>query len=105
MTAATRWRGVLALSVAVTTSWGVLYYAFGVFLPTVARDLGASEAMIGGAFSAALLAAAAVSSLAGRALDRWGARPVMVTAGTLGALGFALFSGVHGVAVLYACGS
>ena len=43
------WRVVGALAVTETVSWGVLYYAFAVFLAPMERDLGASPAELTGA--------------------------------------------------------
>jgi predicted MFS family arabinose efflux permease len=96
------WRGAVALSVCVTTSWGILYYSFGVFLAFFQVDLGASKAVVGGAFSAALLTSAAISVPAGWAVDRLGARRVMTAAALLGVLAFALLAQVGSVAALYA---
>ena len=55
------WGIVGALSVTETVSWGILYYAFAVFLLPMQRDLGFSAAQLTGAFSLALL----VSAVAG----------------------------------------
>jgi hypothetical protein len=46
---------VAALSVTETVSWGILYYAFAVFLVAMRRDLGFSAAELTGAFSVAML--------------------------------------------------
>ncbi len=97
-----RWRAVFALAGAETVSWGILYYSFGVLLPFLAAELGASNATVGGAFSAALLAGAAVSRTSGRLIDRVGPAPVMTAAGLLGALAFALLHVTSSVDALYA---
>ena len=49
------WAIVGALSVTETVSWGILYYAFAVFLLPMERELGFSTAELTGAFSLALL--------------------------------------------------
>ena len=59
-----RWGIVGALSVTETVSWGILYYAFAVFLLPMQRELGFSTAQLTGAFSLALL----VSAVTGVAL-------------------------------------
>ena len=45
------WAIVGALSVTEIVSWGVLYYAFAVFLLPMQRELGYSAAELTGAFS------------------------------------------------------
>jgi hypothetical protein len=49
------WGLVGTLGLTEMTSWGVLYYAFGVFLVPIEQDLGWSRAAMAGAFSLALL--------------------------------------------------
>src|SRR5215213_7440054 len=60
------WGIVGALSVTESVSWGILYYAFAVFLLPMQHELGYSAAQLTGAFSLALL----VSAVAGLAVDR-----------------------------------
>ncbi|MSU50622.1 MAG: MFS transporter [Opitutus sp.] len=76
------WSSVVALAVAETVSWGVLYYAFGVLLPAIENDLAIGRTALTAVFSAALLVSAFVAAPVGRWLDRRGARPVM----TIGAV-------------------
>jgi hypothetical protein len=45
------WWSVLALSVTETVSYGILYYAFTVFVTPLARELGASIASVAGAYA------------------------------------------------------
>lgn len=80
----TSWRVVGALSISETIAWGTLYYSFGVLLRPFASHLAVSEAAIAGAFSVALLGAAAAAWVAGTSIDRWGPRPVMVAGALLG---------------------
>ena len=56
------WAIVGALSVTETVSWGVLYYAFAVFLVPMQADLGFSAAQLTGGFSLAVLVSAALAS-------------------------------------------
>ncbi|HEX2279740.1 MAG TPA: hypothetical protein VHN13_21850, partial [Candidatus Tectomicrobia bacterium] len=49
------WGMVLTLALTETTSWGILYYAFTVFLTPMQGELGWSRATLTGAFSLALL--------------------------------------------------
>ena len=75
------WVLVGALGVTETISWGVLYYAFSVFLTPMETDLGWSRAETTGAFSLALVLSGVAAIGAGRWLDRHGAR-VLMTAGS-----------------------
>ena len=64
------------------TSWGVLYYAFPVLAPAIARNTGWSATWVTAAFSAGQVTAAVAGIPVGRWLDRWGPRRVM-TAGSV----------------------
>jgi MFS family permease len=71
------------------TSWGVLYYAFPVLAPTIARDTGWSMPTVIAGFSLAQIVSAVVGIPVGRVLDRRGPRVVMTTGSVLavGAVG------------------
>jgi MFS family permease len=71
------WVLVAALSVTEITSWGVLYYAFTVFINPMRDTLGWSSASISGAFSLALLLSGIIGLPLGRWLDHHGPRLVM----------------------------
>lgn len=60
------WRIVAALSVTETASWGILYYAFSVFLVPMQKDLNWSLATLTGAYSLALLISGVCAPLVGR---------------------------------------
>lgn len=79
------WVMALALAVTTTISWGILYYAFSVFLVPMEAELGA-RAQLSGAFSLALLVSGIAAIPVGRWVDRHGARGLM-TAGSLAAAG------------------
>jgi predicted MFS family arabinose efflux permease len=90
-TRARRWASVIGLSLDQLVAWGVLYYAYSVLSAPIARDLDVSTRFVAGAFSSALLVSALLARPVGRALDREGARPLLlagaiVAAGTLGSL-------------------
>ncbi|MEI2616558.1 MAG: hypothetical protein V9F06_02810 [Thermomicrobiales bacterium] len=74
------WVMVAALSLTEITSWGVLYYAFSVFLTPIGAEMGWSIAEMTGAYSLALLVSGVTAIPAGRWLDRHGPRGLM-TAG------------------------
>jgi MFS family permease len=95
------WTIVSVLAVTETVSWGVLYYAFAVFLPSMQNALGWSKTELAGAFSLALATSALAALPVGRWLDRHSPRPLM----TLGSLGGALlvlaWSQVHDLLLFY----
>lgn len=76
------WVIVATLAVTETVSWGILYYAFSVFLMPMRITLGWSEATLTGAYSLALLVSGIAAPFAGRWIDRRGPRWLM-TAGSL----------------------
>jgi MFS family permease len=96
------WAIVGALSITETVSWGVLYYAFAVFLLPMQRELGFSAAQLTGAFSLALLVSAVVGVGVGRYLDRRSPRGVMTAGSVAGAILVLVWSRVHGLAAFYA---
>jgi MFS family permease len=76
---------VLGLSVATTVSWGILFYAFALFLEPMRADLGWSKAALNGALSIGLLAAGLAAIPVGRAIDHGHARIIMSAGGLFGA--------------------
>jgi MFS family permease len=96
------WGIVGALSVTETVSWGVLYYAFAVFLLPMRRELGFSTAELTGGFSLALLVSAVAGIAVGRYLDRRSPRGLM-TVGSIVATALVIaWSQVDGLAAFYA---
>lgn len=83
------WVLVLALGVTETVSYGILSYAFPVFIAPMGAELGWSTTAVTGAFSLATLVSAAAAVPAGRWVDRHGARGLM-TAGSVLAAGVLL---------------
>lgn len=75
-----------ALAVTETMSYGIVFYAFSVFIKPMETDLGWSRAELSGGFSLALLVMAALAYPVGAWVDRHGARLLM----TLGSLAAAL---------------
>ncbi len=96
------WGIVGALSVTETVSWGILYYAFAVFLVPMQRDLGFSAAELTGAFSIAMLVSGAAGIAVGRYLDRHSPRALMTLGSAAGALLVIAWSQVSGLAAFYA---
>jgi MFS family permease len=78
-------RRVLAiLCVTQITSWGILYYAFPVLAPDIARATGWPTTAVVAALSGAQLVTAVAGIPVGRWLDRRGPRAVMTTGSVLG---------------------
>jgi MFS family permease len=95
------WTIVAVLAVTETISWGVLYYAFAVFLPSMQRSLGWSKTELTGAFSVALATSALAAIPVGRWLDRHSPRPLMTVGSVAGALLVLAWSQVHDLLVFY----
>lgn len=83
------WVLVLVLGVTETVSWGVLYYAFSVFVTPTSAAFGWSRAEIAGAFSLALVLSGLSGLFVGRWLDDHGPR-LLMTAGSIAAVGLVL---------------
>src|SRR5947208_617451 len=69
---------------------------------TMARDLGVSTSTVFAAFSVALVVSALLGPFAGRAIDRWGGRPVLASTNLVFALGLAGLAAAQGPAGLFA---
>jgi MFS family permease len=83
-------RTTLALALSQLVSWGVGYYAIGVFGPRLAADLGWSRGEIHAGLSVALVVMGLVSPAIGRRIDRDGGRAVMIAGFLVLALGLGL---------------
>jgi MFS family permease len=97
-----RWWMVAALAVTSTAGYGVLTYAFAVLLVPMQEALGADRTTVTGAQTVSLLAAALAAVPAGRWLDRWGGRALMVGCSVLATLLVLAWSQVNSVPALYA---
>lgn len=95
------WVITWTLAVTETVSWGILTYAFYVFLVPMERDLGWSPATLTGGFSLALLVSGLAAPLVGRWLDRWGGRWLMTGGSIFGVLMLLAWSRVDQVATYY----
>ncbi len=71
------WRIVGALAITETVSFGILYYAFTVFVTPMRETLGWSTASVTGAYSLSLLISGLCAPLVGGLVDRHGARLLM----------------------------
>lgn len=95
------WRIVAALSVTETASWGILYYAFSVFLVPMQKDLNWSLATLTGAYSLALLISGVCAPLVGRWLDHHGPRALMTCGSIIGTICLVAWSHVETVVGFY----
>lgn len=93
---APRWRTVTALGSAQTLSWASSYYLPGVLAAPMARDLGMPVPTVHLAFSLALIVSALVGPAAGRAIDRRGGRPVLLSTNVLFALALSALAFAQG---------
>ena len=80
------WVLVVTLGITETISWGILYYAFTVFLAPMEAELGWSRGAMTGALSLALLLAGLAALPVGRWLDRHGPRLLMTVGSCVGSL-------------------
>ena len=80
------WKIVGTLSLTETVSWGILFYAFSIFLSPMRDDLGWSSSTLTGAYSLALLVSGLSAPLVGVWLDRHGPRAIMTVGSILGVL-------------------
>ena len=85
-----------------TTSFGVLYYGFGAFLPSMERSLGWSKLTLTGAYSLALLVSGFTGIVVGKHLDRHSPRLAMAAGSLLGVAGVLAWSSVQTPLALYA---
>ncbi len=81
------WRDASLLGVATIGAYGVVFYAFGVFIEPLHEDTGWSTGTLSFAYSAGVLLSGAAAVAGGRTLDRRGSRPVMLAGVAVGALG------------------
>lgn len=92
---------VYALGLTELTSWGIIYYAFGVLLTPMQRELGWSQTQLTGAFGVAMLVAGLAAVAVGRVLDRHGARAVMTIGSVAATLLLVAWAGVGQLSSFY----
>jgi MFS family permease len=87
-----RWRTVAALGSAQTLAWASSYYLPAMLAAPMARELGVATPTVFAAFSLALVVSALLGPLAGRAIDRWGGRPVLLGTNLVFAAGLGMLA-------------
>ena len=95
------WIMLFTVSFTELASWGVLYYAFTVFLKPMQASLGWSTAQLTGAFSLALLCSAVAALPIGRWIDRHGTRWLMTMGSCAAALLVLAWARVDNLIVFY----
>jgi len=96
------WRIVYALAITQTVGFGILHYAFSVFVEPMELSLGWSRGQVSGAFSLALLTSGIVALPIGRYVDKRGARLLMTLGSLAGALLVFSWASVTNLVVFYA---
>ncbi len=91
----------MRLGVAQTLAWASSYYLPAMLAAPMARTLGLATTTVFAAFSLAMLLAAGIGPLAGRAIDRWGGRPVLIGSNLVFAAGLAGLAGAQGPWTLF----
>lgn len=92
---------VWGLGVTQLVGWGVLYFAFSLFVEPMEAELGWSRADLNGALAAGLLAAGLASIPIGHWIDRHGGHAIMSLGAAFGAVLLALWSQVDTLAGFY----
>ncbi len=93
---------VASLGIAQTLAWASTYYLPAILAVPMARELGVSVAMVFAAFSCALVVSALLGPYAGRSIDHWGGRPVLMATSAVFALGLAALAMAQGPWSLFA---
>ena len=80
------------LGITQTLSWASSYYLLAVLAKPISQSTETSYSLVFGAFSCALLVVAAAGPLAGRFIDRFGGRPVLIASNLFFACGLLTLS-------------
>lgn len=96
------WWMVAGLCVTELLSWGVLVYAFGVFVVPMHAELGWSAAELNGAYTTGVVVSGLVAVPVGRWLQRRGARGVMTTGSLLGVIALLGWARTDSLVAFYA---
>lgn len=92
---------VTALGTTQTLAWASSYYLPAVLAEPIGAGLGVPRSWVFGAFTVALLIAAAAGPFVGRAIDRLGGRGVLVASNLVLAAGLAVLAAAHGPVMLF----
>jgi MFS family permease len=95
------WIITFTLAVTETISWGILYYAFSVFITPMEAELGWSRAELTGGFSLGLLVMGLMAFPVGTWVDTHGARLLMTVGSILASLLVVSWSQVNNLTSFY----
>jgi MFS family permease len=95
------WAIVAALAATQTVGYGVLYYAYAVFLTPMATALHTSTTVVAGALTCSALASATAAVPVGRWLDAHGGRALMAGGSIAATLLVLAWSQIHSILALY----
>jgi MFS family permease len=95
------WYIIAALAITETISWGIIYYAFTVFIAPMETELGWSRAQLTGGFSLALLVMGGMAFPVGYWIDRHGPRLLMTVGSVIASLLVVAWSQVGDVTAFY----
>lgn len=95
------WVILSAVSITEVISWGILYYAYTVFVAPMQQELGWSPVAMSGAYSAALLSTGLAAVPMGVWLDRHGPRVLMTVGSIAATLLLVAWAQVHDLWVFY----
>jgi len=93
---------IVALGITQIVAWGTSFYALGVLGQPIVAATGWSSTIVFGGFTIAVLASSAISTPAGYAIDRFGARSVMAGGFALLAVSLLALSRVETIWQYYA---
>ena len=94
------WRMIAVGSALRVLGGGLYYYGFSVFFLPLSQDLGLNRAATSLVFSLARAQGAFEAPIAGYFIDRYGPRPLMISALVMTGVGHMVLSGVHSYAML-----
>jgi len=89
------------LAITETISWGILYYAYSVFMTPMETEMGWTRAEVSGAFSLMLLVMGVMAYPVGAWVDKYGARALMSVGSVLASLLVIAWSQVQDLTMLY----
>jgi len=94
---------VIGLGTAQTLAWASSYYLPAMLAIPMARDIGVPATVVFAAFSVALIISALVGPVAGRAIDVFGGRPVLIVTNLIFAVGLGALAFAEGPVALFLC--
>lgn len=96
------WWMVAGLAVTELVSWGVLVYAFSVFVVPMRAEFGWSTAQLNGAYTTGVAVSGVVAVPVGHWLQRHGARGVMTAGSLIGVAALLAWADVNSLVTFYA---